>query len=89
MTWYAAVRFACVALYLIVAAPVAFAAETRAPLYQTETEAQQHCPRDTVVWLNTASGVYHYKGQRWYARTKSGAFVCEKEAPGRATKNGQ
>jgi hypothetical protein len=48
--------------------------------FNTEQLAKQHCPTDTVVWLNLRSGVYHYKGQRWYGNTKSGAYVCQKEA---------
>ena len=48
--------------------------------FSTEQLAKQHCPTDTVVWLNHQSGVYHYKGQRWYGNTKSGAYVCQKEA---------
>jgi hypothetical protein len=63
-----------------------------APRFQTEQEAQKHCPADTVVWVNTATGVYHYKGQRWYARTKQGAYECKKEADtegDRPTRNGQ
>jgi len=39
--------------------------------FQSEREAQQHCPNDTVVWLNTRTGVYHFKGQRWYGATRS------------------
>ena len=61
-------------------------------LFQTEQTAQQHCPTDTVVWLNLPSGIYHFKGQRWYGNTKNGAYVCEKEADqagDRATRNGQ
>ena len=61
-------------------------------LFQNEQQAQKHCPQDTVVWLNLTSGIYHFKGQRWYANTKNGAFVCEKEADlagDRATENGQ
>jgi hypothetical protein len=61
-------------------------------LFQNEQQAQRHCPQDTVVWLNLPSGIYHFKGQRWYANTKNGAFVCEKEADlagDRATENGQ
>lgn len=61
-------------------------------LFDTESGAQSHCPHDTVVWLNTASGIYHYKGERWYGRTKHGAFVCEKAAIAagdRASENGQ
>jgi hypothetical protein len=60
--------------------------------FDTEDTAQAHCPRDTVVWLNIPSGIYHYKGERWYGRTKHGAYVCEKEAIGagdRASENGQ
>jgi len=61
-------------------------------LFPTEQQAQQHCPRDAVVWLNTASGVYHLKGQRWYGATKHGAFVCKREADlagDRGSLNGQ
>jgi hypothetical protein len=62
------------------------------PTFSTEQQAQQHCPADVVVWLNLPSGVYHFKGQRWYGATKSGAYVCKKEADragDRATRNGQ
>ena len=31
---------------------------------ECETEAQQHCPADTVVWVNTPTGIYHFKGMR-------------------------
>ena len=61
-------------------------------LFPTEQEAQKHCPADTVVWVNLPTGVYHFKGQRWYGATKSGAYVCKTEADkagDRPTKNGQ
>jgi hypothetical protein len=61
-------------------------------LFTTEDAAQKHCPADTVVWLNTSSGIYHLKGERWYGRTKHGAYVCRKEADAagdRETENGQ
>jgi hypothetical protein len=62
-------------------------------LFTTEQAARQHCPADVVVWLNTQSGVYHLRGQRYYANTKRGAFVCKREADAsgtaRATRNGQ
>ena len=61
-------------------------------MFASESAAQKHCPRDEVVWLNTNSGIYHEKGMRWYANTKSGAFVCKKEADAagdRDTRNGQ
>ena len=48
--------------------------------FQSEAAAQAHCPSDVVVWLNLPTMIYHYKGQRWYGRTKHGTYVCEKEA---------
>lgn len=76
------------------AAPPApsFVAAATLHYFTTEDAAQAHCPRDVVVWLNIPSGIYHYKGERWYGRTKHGAFVCEKEAIAagdRASENGQ
>jgi hypothetical protein len=50
------------------------------PLFSTESGAQSHCLKDVVVWLNIPSGIYHYRGERWYGRTKQGAYACEKEA---------
>ena len=44
--------------------------------FTSEREAQVHCPKDIVVWLNLPTMIWHYKGQRWYANTKHGAFVC-------------
>jgi hypothetical protein len=61
-------------------------------LFTAESEAQQHCPADTVVWVNTPTGIYHFKGMRWYGATIHGAYVCQKEgdqAGYRATRNGQ
>lgn len=61
------------------------------PEFASQAQAQQHCPADTVVWLNTKSGIYHYQGSRWYASTEHGTYVCEKEAIAagmRASKNG-
>src|SRR5271169_1169931 len=55
-------------------------AQALPPLFDTEDAAQAHCPKDVVVWLNIPSGIYHYKGERWYGRTKHGAYACEKEA---------
>ena len=32
------------------------------------------------VWVNTATGIYHYPGTRWYGNTKQGKFMTEKNA---------
>lgn len=60
--------------------------------FPTAETAQRHCPRDTVVWLNLPTGIYHFAGERWFGRTRSGAYVCQREAARagmRATRNGQ
>jgi hypothetical protein len=48
--------------------------------FTTASQAQQHCPNDTVVWLNLRTMMWHEKGKRWYGITKYGAYVCEKDA---------
>ena len=48
--------------------------------YRYEAQAQQHCPDDTVVWLDFSRGVYYLKVQKRYARGTTGSFVCRSEA---------
>ena len=69
-----------VALLALATLPLLAAAYQMAARFTTEREAQQHCPADTVVWVNLPTGVYHFKGQRWYGNTKSGAYECRREA---------
>ena len=64
----------------------------RVAMFNTAATAQEHCPSDVVVWLNTKTGIWHEKGMRWYGRTRYGAYVCRKEASAagyRDTENGQ
>jgi hypothetical protein len=35
------------------------------------------CPGDKMVWVNTRSHVYHFKGERYFGSTKEGKFSCE------------
>ncbi len=77
---------------VLLTAPPAVQAAGSLSLYTSEDLAQQHCPRDVVVWLNLPTRVYHLKGQRWYGRTKNGAYVCKTEADAvgaRGSLNGQ
>jgi len=55
-------------------------ASAQLSLFQTDVQAQQHCPDDTVVWLNSDKRIYYVVGQRLYAQGKKGVFVCQKEA---------
>lgn len=60
--------------------------------FNSEQAAQKHCPSDIVVWVNLPTGIFHFKGQRWYGMTKNGAFVCKQEAVkegDRPSRNGQ
>ena len=53
-------------------------------------QAKLRCPLDTVVWVNLNSRIYHFKGTSNYGTTKSGAYMCEKDATAagsRAAKN--
>ena len=52
----------------------------RAGQYTTELAARASCPSDTVVWVNTPTGIYHYSGARYYGHTRRGAYMCEAEA---------
>ena len=58
--------------------------------FANEALAKAHCARDTVVWANLDSRIYHFSGARDYGNTKQGAYMCEKDAVGegiRAAKN--
>jgi hypothetical protein len=48
--------------------------------YTTEARARAHCPGDTVVWANTRSDIYHFRGSSFYGNTVSGAYMCEQDA---------
>jgi hypothetical protein len=73
------------------ARPSAGATEsTPAPVSASEAHAQASCPVDTVVWVNTRSGIYHFKGTHNYGTTKEGTYMCEaaaKAAGDRAAEN--
>jgi hypothetical protein len=86
-----------IAVLLLVTSVLSYAAVTQTAIaglatFPSERQAYRHCPRDAVVWLNLPSGIYHFKGERWYGNTRSGAYVCRREADSagdHATRNGQ
>jgi len=47
--------------------------------FGNEAQAKGHCPRDTVVWVNLSSNIYHFAGSKDYGTTKHGAYMCEKD----------
>ena len=67
-------------------------AATYAQTPNSTPPAHLSCPGDQVVWVNIPSGVYHYRGERYFGSTKQGKFMCEKAAlreGDRPTRNGQ
>jgi hypothetical protein len=53
-----AVKVFLVTALLLLAPPVGLVAAAGVQLLTVETEAQQHCPSDIVVWVNTPTGIY-------------------------------
>jgi hypothetical protein len=50
------------------------------PSNPSKAEPNTQCPGDVLVWVNTHSGVYHYPGSRNYGTTRSGRYLCERDA---------
>ena len=48
--------------------------------FRTEEQAQTHCPKDIVVWLDPQSGLYYLKGHGSYGRSNAGRYACRTEA---------
>ena len=49
--------------------------------FPTEQAAKANCPGDTIVWANTGgSKAFHMSSDRYYGKTKRGAYMCEKQA---------
>ena len=49
-------------------------------VYRTEAQAQTHCPKDAVVWLDAQSGLYYLKGHGSYGSSTAGRYACRDEA---------
>ena len=70
-------RSATLLVVILSASPTA--AQSITP-FRYESQAQRHCPEDTIVWLDFGNGRYYLKGQRRYASGYAGNFVCRNEA---------
>ena len=67
------------------AAPARMAPTSRTPAssanqFASEPLAQAHCVGDSVVWVNLRSKAVHLKGTKFYGHTKSGAYMCQRDA---------
>ena len=61
-------------------APKVNVGATGAGGFAADAQARAKCPSDTVVWVNTKSGVYHFAGTHNYGTTKQGTYMCEVDA---------
>jgi hypothetical protein len=48
--------------------------------FASDAQAKARCPSDTVVWVNTKSGVYNFAGTHNNGTTEHGAYKCEADA---------
>jgi hypothetical protein len=73
-------RQLCLLTTLIVVSGTTNVAAMPLTPFRYETQAQRHCPDDTVVWLDFRKGIYYFKRQNRYAQGSTGSFVCREEA---------
>ena len=68
------VRLAAIALLgtFLCALPATYLTGPIVQAGQAKTES-----KEVAVWVNTASGVYHCPGTRWYGNTKHGKYLDE------------
>jgi hypothetical protein len=45
-------------------------------LYITAALAQAACPTDQVVWVNWSARTSHLPADKYYGKTKTGAYAC-------------
>lgn len=68
------------ALFLGLAAAAGTPGPSMAQAPQHTPPPTLHCPGDKVVWVNTRSGIYHFRGERCFGSTRCGKFMCAREA---------
>jgi hypothetical protein len=78
---------ALITLFLLASPPILRAQDLSSPSGFQASQSEE-----AQVWVNTATGIYHYPGTRWYGHTKQGKYMSEKDAIAkgfRAARNSQ
>jgi hypothetical protein len=61
--------------------PLSAMAKTHEPMGDGDGTAPVRCSaNDPTVWVNTATKVYHQKGDAYYGKTKAGKYTCTSQA---------
>jgi hypothetical protein len=68
----------------LAALPFAFAACAQTPevlvAFRTEQQAQEHCPKDAVVWVDPQSASYYLNTSPSYGHAGTGRYACRRDA---------
>ncbi len=62
------------------AASTSSTAHMPAGQFSSEGTAKESCGSSPVVWVNKSSKVIHPSGDKYYGKTKSGAYMCQNTA---------
>ncbi len=59
-------------------APPLEEARTAPPLEEARTAPPFEDVQETIVWVNTRTGVVHERGTRWFGKTAEGKYVSKR-----------
>ena len=71
--------------FLLAVGLLAYATAARVPfLPSAAMQSQQAGDPNIKVWVDTAYGIYHCPGSKWYGATRYGMYMTQKQAQDRS-----